>query len=102
MKATNSNKNLKGTDRDEAVMVALPVPQPIPAEIPAEQVAESESKVESKVEAEPVIRSDPGTEAEQNGLAVVDYTESFFVTRTEWNDLMERIAKHNRQSPHPF
>lgn len=69
MKASNSNKNLKGVDRDEAAKL---------------------------IDEEPVIRSDPGTESAQ------DYTESFFVTRSEWDALMERIAKHNRQSPHPF
>lgn len=75
MKATNSNKNLKGTDRDEAA---------------------SQSVMKATDLEEPVIRSDPGMELIQ------DFTESFFVTRSEWNDLMERIAKHNRQSPHPF
>lgn len=68
MKASNSNKNLKGTDRDEAVVTAI----------------------------DPQLSETPLTAEEQ------DYTESFFVTRSEWNDLMERIAKHSRQSPHPF
>lgn len=83
MQASNGVDNLRGTDRDIAA---------------------------AQIKSNPTLEEQLEKQREEQREAIMDHAEKLlkdafnpdFVTRQEFNELLERIAKFNRISSHPL